>query len=242
MQRSACRGRCGRPTGTKRCWPSVSNPWLPTYARRVADLTDRLVDAGSWRCRLGHRKRHRWPVGQPVNSDRDGLTDVHRRLEARPRPPHHEVRATARYLARSKPTGVAELVMQPHADRAETTAGQPGAIEQLRTRVEAVEVAAQGVEALDERPDGLRRPLVGLVVGVIGVQRLDGVSHGVDRTRDGHRPRQGGGELDVVDDRVGQDLGLRSRGLLTAGRLPQHRRDLRTGVRGRHHQMLDAQA
>ena len=68
------------------------------------------------------------------------------------------------------------------------------------------------------------------------------MGHGVDRARDGHRPRQGGGELDVVEDRVGQDLGPRSGGLLPAGRLPEHRRELRAGVRGRHHQVLDAQA
>ena len=125
--------------------------------------------------------------------------------------------------------------MQSHADAGEAGAGQPGAVQQVGACIEAVPVLLQRAQTRGECGERVGRPLVGFAGPVGGVQRLDRVRHGVHRAGDRHRPGQGHGQLDVVDDGVREDLRARPGDLLAVGRLTEDRCHLRAGVRRGQH-------
>ncbi len=128
--------------------------------------------------------------------------------------------------------GVAELVVQGHADRAQHHAAQPGAIEGVRPGLAVARIAGNPRQRRSEGANALLRHQRDDRVGVLGVQALHGVGDGVHARRRRQAGGKGQGEVHVIEDHLGQDFRAALGGLQSVPGLAEDRRGLGTGVGG----------
>lgn len=129
--------------------------------------------------------------------------------------------------------GVAQLVVESHADGGEAGTGQPRGMEKVGACSGVGRLGDENRQGAGDPADSVEGHTVDHRVRLRRVQGLHGVGQGVDSAGDRHAHRQVTGELDVVDDGFGQNRRRGLRDLASALRLAQHRSDLGARVCGR---------
>lgn len=132
----------------------------------------------------------------------------------------------------SSTKSVAELVVKGHSDGTKAGAAQPSSVKGELAGLGGGGVLNNLGKGNGERPDSLKSEEGGNGVGVGSVEGLDGVRNGVNTRGRAHSNGEGHGEVNIVDDGSGKDLGVGAGLLDTGGGLSQNRGHLRSGIGG----------